>query len=303
MEIETKIGKFFETKEEFYKIWESALGKIWPVSKQVFKDIVFSEKSINIVAKEGKNIVGFLSAQSHKSKLSIVCIAVAENCQRRGVGSKLVKCLQNLGKTEDYKKIYLGSGGQSYFWPGVPVNLKSAVNFFQKMGWTYSDTCVDMIGKLREYKTPVGVYEKIDKLGIKLKFVKKDQLDNLLKFEKSNFPEWYDYYVKTINSGKLNNILLAVSSNGQILGSVLIDNNKNIWSKKLGNKVGAIGALGVCEEARNQGIGLGLVAKATEILKKRGIEICFLGWTWLVDWYGKLGYEVWQEYKIANKKC
>ena len=36
--------------------------------------------------------------------------------------------------------------------------------------------------------------------------------------------------------------------------------------------------------------------RALEILRERGCRTAFLGWTWLVEWYGKLGCQVWQEY-------
>jgi hypothetical protein len=46
---------------------------------------------------------------------------------------------------------------------------------------------------------------------------------------------------------------------------------------------------------------MALVAQATEILQARGCSTSFIGWTWLVDWYGKLGYAVWQEYIMSWK--
>jgi predicted N-acetyltransferase YhbS len=54
------------------------------------------------------------------------------------------------------------------------------------------------------------------------------------------------------------------------------------------------------ESLREQGIGLALAARATEIVRERGLARSYVGWTWLVDWYGKLGYRVWQEYIMAR---
>ena len=38
-----------------------------------------------------------------------------------------------------------------------------------------------------------------------------------------------------------------------------------------------------------------------EILQRRGCKTAFIGWTGLVDWYGKLGFRVWQEYGMSRK--
>jgi hypothetical protein len=39
----------------------------------------------------------------------------------------------------------------------------------------------------------------------------------------------------------------------------------------------------------------------TFYLRARNAKTSYLGWTWLVDWYGQLGYRVWREYKMASK--
>ena len=72
-----------------------------------------------------------------------------------------------------------------------------------------------------------------------------------------------------------------------------------IWQELLGPKTGGIGTLGVREDARGRGIGLALAARTTEILRDRGLGSSYVGWTWLVDWYGKLGYRVWRKYAMS----
>lgn len=59
--------------------------------------------------------------------------------------------------------------------------------------------------------------------------------------------------------------------------------------------------LGVAEPQRGQGIGLALAACVTATLWERGVETSSVGWTWLVDWYGKLGYRLWREYWMSRK--
>lgn len=273
----------------------------WPVEEQNFDEVVFGQNSKNFIIKNGSEIIGHLSIQLNDKTAAIVCILVEKTHQRKGVGTKLIEDVTKELKRQGVKEISLGSGGYSYFWPGVPTNLDSAVKFFEKLGWRYSETSVDMIMKLAEYETPDGVIERTNNLGITFELAKSEQINDILDFEKKNFPNWYKYFSLTADKNELDNILIAKSLQGKILGSLLIGRDKKVWSRLLGNKVGTLGALGVSEDARGQGVGLALAAKGTEILKASGIDICFLGWTWLIDWYGKLGYKVWREYRLSSK--
>lgn len=288
-------------KDQTYQLWGSILGNIWPVDKQNFDEVMFSKNSKNFIIKDGSKIIGHLSVQINGKNAAIVSILVERIHQRKGMGTKLINIAKEELKQKGIKRISLGSGGNSYFWPGVPINLEAAVSFFRKMGWVYSEISVDMVEKLTDYQTPAGIFQRIEDLGIRLEFAKRDQFYKLDKFERENFPDWYSYFSETMKKDKLDDILLAVSADNQILGSVLIDRNKRVWNRILGNKVGALGALGVSEETRGQGLGLALAARGTEILRESGVEVCFLGWTWLVDWYGKLGYKVWREYQMSTK--
>ena len=57
----------------------------------------------------------------------------------------------------------------------------------------------------------------------------------------------------------------------------------------------------VAAAVRGRGIGTALVAQGTEILRERGVHICFLGWVWAVDFYQRLGYEPWQAYTMSSR--
>ena len=65
----------------------------------------------------------------------------------------------------------------------------------------------------------------------------------------------------------------------------------------LGPKTGQIGCVGVHPEARNKGVGVGMVAAAAVDLKRRGMTHAFIDWTSLVGWYERAGFHVWREYR------
>lgn len=56
-------------------------------------------------------------------------------------------------------------------------------------------------------------------------------------------------------------------------------------------KIGGPGCVGTLPQYRDQGIGLTMVKKATQILKDEGYDYSFIHYTYVAQWYAKLGYE------------
>lgn len=56
-------------------------------------------------------------------------------------------------------------------------------------------------------------------------------------------------------------------------------------------KVGGPGCVGTLPEYRNQGIGLIMVERVTQILKEEGFDYSYIHYTGVAPWYGKLGYK------------
>lgn len=56
-------------------------------------------------------------------------------------------------------------------------------------------------------------------------------------------------------------------------------------------KIGGPGCVGTLPEHRDKGIGLTMVKKATQILKDEGYDYSYIHYTYVAQWYAKLGYE------------
>ncbi len=56
-------------------------------------------------------------------------------------------------------------------------------------------------------------------------------------------------------------------------------------------KIGGPGCVGTLPEYRDRGIGLTMVKKATQILKDEGYDYSYIHYTYVAEWYAKLGYE------------
>jgi predicted N-acetyltransferase YhbS len=114
-------------------------------------------------------------------------------------------------------------------------------------------------------------------------------------------------FAQAIGDAQLHNLLTAVDQAGQIAGSVLffteadgVYENGLLWGELLNHPLGGFGVLGVAEAMRNQGIGLALAAEATRQLQARGVQASFVGWTYLEELYGRLGYRIWRRYHMSE---
>ena len=58
-----------------------------------------------------------------------------------------------------------------------------------------------------------------------------------------------------------------------------------------GLHIGGPGCVGTVPSYRGKGIGLEMVRRATELLKKEGFDLSWIHYTSLVSWYGRLGYQ------------
>ena len=66
-------------------------------------------------------------------------------------------------------------------------------------------------------------------------------------------------------------------------------------------RVGSVGCVGTVPEYRKKGIGLAMVAHATQILKEAGCDKSFIHYTALDKWYGRLGYETCMAFALGEK--
>lgn len=302
-----------EDGEKVFGLWKSTIGGTWPIDLQFFLSVIHDsfDKTCHFVAEENNELIGFVASRSGdlnapKPRGSTLLILVDKAKQRKGIGKILLETALRELKEHDTFDVQLGAGSGSYFWPGVPENLSNAISFFESCNWDYSEKSFDLVGNLDNFSVPNHSHSN---KNILVTQPSKTDLEALLGFEKENFPNWYNYFDLALQQNDFQNVLVAKENGGEIVGSVLLFgpyqsgvNGNFKWKNILGDTMGGFGALGVSEKMRNQGVGMTIAIKATEILKDRGVKNSYLGWTWLVDWYGKIGYETWRSYQMSWKK-
>lgn len=296
-----------------YALWQQALSHLWPLSYGTFHSVTVGNPAYrhgdHFVVVSGEEIVGWIATQVSQrepsSEGSIIALLVSPAYQRRGVGRMLHEHAVSSLKQRGGAQIQIGRGFH-YFWQGVPANLPDAWAFFQACGWQEVERSFDLIQELADYATPLEVYERLNPT-ITISQAMPGDTPDILSFEEQHFPQWSRFFQHVLDHQVYADVVVAREVNQGIAGTALVIDphspgwNDDIrWLFLLGESTGSIGTLGVAEPLREQGIGLALAARTTEIVRERGLKKSYLGWTWLVDWYGKLGYRVWREYIMAR---
>lgn len=298
--------------DAIYAMWEATLAQEWPITRRYLERMVSGyshyREGDHFVAEIDGHVVGFAAIQRNEGEKSgsILFMMVSPDNQRQGVGrllhSAAIKRLRGLG----VEQINLAQGGDEYIWPGVPLNLPGAVDFFRACGWDFPHTNYDLAQDLTAYQTPDGVLKRIPPT-IELRLcASAKEAAKVIEFEHRIFPFWAVYYQMTADDGRYADILAAWDGDN-VVGSLLFDKGDvqglapdAVWHSILGDDMGIIGAVGVNETHEGRGIGLAMVARASEILRGLGVRQCLIGWTELINFYGKLGYGVWRSYAVTD---
>lgn len=311
----------FQEEGEVYGLWQGALGTLWPVSQAAFHYKTVGNEAYrpgdHLVAWIGDKRVGFVATQVRSvpgedhPRGELMVLFVDAQHRRQGIGRALLHAALAALRQKSVQEVQLGSGGLAYFWSGVPTNLPDAWSFFQACGWSETVRSFDLVRELEGYTTPPDVYERlrVKAAGIRLRDATAVDIPAILTFEARHFPAWLRYYEAVAESGAQEDIVVATDDVGAIVGAACTSDFRTevgrtdfVWQQLIDSNTGGIGILGVAEPMRNRGIGLALAAQVTERLQSRGLTHSFIGYTWLVEWYGKLGYHVWREYHLSHKR-
>jgi predicted N-acetyltransferase YhbS len=300
--------------ESLKDLWQITLGSNWPLTPEYLarmttESAVYHEGD-HIVAEQDGQIVGFVATRVHASGKGggLPLLIVHPSVQRRGIGTQLHRTALEYLRQRQVETINFTAGGEP-FWPGVPWNSPGAQEFFKASGWNFTYNSYDLTRDLTNYQTPPGVLERAAQQGILYRVATADEAPLIIAFEDLNFPFWTEYFAETAAEGRYMDILAAWDGD-EVVGSLLLSkidlktrHQDGLWHLMLGDNMGTIGAVGVTEARQGHGIGLAMVATASEILQERGVRQCVIGWTDLMNFYGKLGYTIWREYWMAEPRA
>ncbi|OZJ03984.1 hypothetical protein BZG36_04043 [Bifiguratus adelaidae] len=305
--------------EQVSQLWYDTIGDQWPLAQsKIDFTLENGPQPRHFVIRQGDKVIAFLAtfAGPGDKRATLLghlgLILVSRSHQRQGLGTALhAHGMQLLRSLPGMATIHLGTTYPRFF-PGVPTNLPNAVDFFAHRGWQLTETPVyDLIGDLTHYTTPAYMMERMQKEGIWFGRITPSTVWELYAFEAKEFPGWLSTYQHHADLGDFQDLLVARDGgeDGPIVGATVVHTSFGSHEKRsdlpwqdeslIGTQSGGMACVGVANDQRGRGIGIGIVAYANEVLKRRGVKNSYVDWVEKVKFYNKVGYETWRGYKLG----
>lgn len=302
-------------EEQVIKVWNQCLTKD-PVSSEIFHKKILLDPNFDsdlcfIAEDENGSVIGYCLGMVRKfpyedrgmepERAWIPVMFVHPDYQRKGIGSRLVKKLEEqfekLGKTN----ITLGAYSPNYFFPGPDKDAYGgSISFFESFGYETLGEAVGMDMVLYNFTIPEEIKEIRNHLekehGIQvIPFSKKYTL-SLLEFLKENFTGgWVRNVRETLEKFKgEERILLAVDQYSNIVG---------YCQRAIDDLEGHFGPFGVSEKVRGKKIGSILFYEMLWDMYSRGIYHVWLAWTngGAQRFYDRAGMKVMKRHAVMKK--
>jgi predicted N-acetyltransferase YhbS len=262
-------------------------------SESCFRARLGLEGEVNAVLEERQ---GALLGYGLIEKNCLKVLAVAPEESGRGLGSALLRAAEEqiCRRMPQADRVLLGSGAGGYLMPGVPMKPENdASAWFARRGYAPSWISMDMIIDL-ETMPSIQMPQ-----GVELRWRCEQNPEEVLRSAEcaeSVEKGWGDFYKKPGQR-----VLLAMEGR-QIVGVNLVDQTLGVLYGESLPQAAGFGCLAVAEDHRDRGIGRALCLAAMEALKALGAEQCFIGYTYLENWYGKMGARKYMGYWMGEKR-
>ncbi|KAI7969043.1 hypothetical protein EIK77_008234 [Talaromyces pinophilus] len=185
------------------------------------------------------------------------------------------------------------------------------------VGFKEGIKCKDLYQSLSTFKAPQYLLDRATSSGITFAPLTSSGAEECIAAQESIFPQWAGGYKLLHSEGLHDDIMVAFDQNGsrQVGWTLMLSPGKSrLWQGFAflpvvgdvdtkggtgGNgKTGLIAAVGVRDDVRGKGVGLGLICAAMEEMRRRGrIDGVFIDSVVLDNFYEKVGFKIWREYR------
>lgn len=307
-----------ERLEDLVNLWNQELNTSFPMRKELFEQNSFKDENIlyegSLIAVDSDDcVIGFIVAKKWQEQLDvnmsaetgwIQVILVDHEHRNQGIGSKLLTYAEAALKKSGVSQILLGRDPWHYF-PGIPNKSKDVARWFEVRGYESYGNEHDLFASYDHINVVSFPSIKNGRISI---LEKKDK-EKFLAFLRRCFPGRWEYEaIHYFRMGGTGREFIVLKRNNEILGFARINDEKSpfiaqnvYWAPLLNEELGGIGPLGIDSNERKRGYGLAIVEAAVAHLRSRKINNIVIDWTGLVDFYNKLGYDIWKSY-LSYKK-
>ncbi len=303
---------------EITRLWNKELGREFPLRKELFRQNSLEDENVLIegswIALEKDRLVGFVISKMWKEDLECVrnrkdigyiqVILVDSEYRNKGIGSELLIRAEQSLRTKGAKTVVLGQDPWHYF-PGVPSEYIDTVEWFKKKGYVEFGEQYDLYCRINgEDKITLPALPEVE-----FKILSDVQKDSFVEFLSKCFPGRWEYEaLKYFEKGGTGREFVVAEKRGKMIGFCRINDSKSpfiaqnvYWAPLFEEELGGIGPLGIDPHERGKGYGLAIVQAGMYFLNRRGVRNIVIDWTNLVDFYGKLGFQIWKKYLELKK--
>ncbi|MBO1001977.1 GNAT family N-acetyltransferase [Pseudogracilibacillus auburnensis] len=301
------------------ELWNKEIGADFPLRVELCKQNSFEDSNIclksSCIALNGQDeIIGFVIAKRWQENINvnmddtrgwIQALLVAKPYRQQGIGSTLLEHAESQLKDIGVKQILLGKDTYHYF-PGIPKQYEDVAEWFETKGYENFGTEYDLI---RHYDLEDGM--SVPKMAeVEFTTLSINDKEEFLTFLNRCFPGRWEYEaIHYFQKGGTGREFVVLKKGRRIIGFCRINDAKSpliaqnvYWAPLVDEELGGVGPLGVDAKERGQGYGLAIVEAGIAFLRQRGIERIVIDWTGLVDFYKRLGYDIWKGYLSYKKE-
>lgn len=314
------------TRDEVYKginLWNEINPSFYIIPRLVEQNIFSPFVGVNVDAWgifEGDNLITFMLTKHLTMPISKKCktdqgwvslLVVNKKIPNAvSIGDELFKLVDEDFKKNGIKEVHFGGDPQNFL-PGLPSSLEGDyLSLLEKSGFRKHGVVYDLYQNISKF----NIFNKISKERLQKKLhiekATKETEHLLLKFLEKYFPE--RWYFEAENIGRIPGGIedyWLLRSDEDLLGFTRINTFKssylgpNInWCFKWQEDSLGLGPIGIADNYRGKGYGIYLMINIIQYFRQKGYRHMVIDWTDLIDYYKKIGFELWIKYIMLEKK-
>ncbi|WP_257351043.1 GNAT family N-acetyltransferase [Pseudalkalibacillus decolorationis] len=299
-------------------LWNKEIGDQFPMREELLKLNCFEDENVLLqgsflAVDSDDKLIGFVVSKRWQENLNlhmgksigwIQVLLVDSDYRNLGLGSRLLEKAETALIESGATKVSLGRDPWYYF-PGVPGDFHETRKWFENRGYTSSGQDFDLICHYdKAIISPPPSFDEVE-----FAILEKGDQEEFITFLHRCFPGRWEYeaihYFKRGGTGRE---FVVLKKGRKIIGFCRINDHQSpfivqnvYWSPLFSEPLGGIGPLGIDPNERKKGYGMAIVEAGIAILREREINRIVIDWTGLVEFYGKLGYDVWKAYHKYEK--
>lgn len=279
-------------KDQVYEIFRQCFPQL-PIPKDIFFRLLNADSCKFIL--RSKNGIPAGCSVIHKNCIRLLC--VIPEYRGKGLGSSLLRESEIFIAESGFDCAVLGGQDSELFIGAVtPEEQWEGLHnkFFEREGYHASSGCIEMKMSLKDFDP-----DKLDippcSNNVSFSYIDAEDKEELCRAVSAVSPDWVQYF--TFESP-----VLAAKLDSRIVGFCIVDENADTIISSGSNKVASIGCVGVIPEMRKHGVGLAMVAEAVRDVSQKGCSDAFIHYTYLEQWYGRLGFRTFLRLWFGEKE-